>query len=409
MKAGCGSKRRTDLMTADPIATALPAPPLTWIYNNWSAYDELSDTVELTEALAMRELEEMLRLRRGGVRLDAYLMDAFWYAPDGAYRTWRRKSWPDGPDRWLATCAAEGIKPGLWFGTNTLTRLQPATEWCSSLTSRTEMALYAGGFLSDFISMLQYWYDRGVRLFKLDFAYFDAAAASDPVIRMPAEVRALNIAAFRNGLREFRARNPEAMFLAYNGYGGDMGSTASPLPFRDPVDPRWLDVFDSLYCGDPRPSDVPQMNFWRSVDIYSDHMTRRYEQSGVPLARIDSAAFTIGNTWTNYRRRTSGWKGSLMMTMARGSRINCVHGNLEFLDAQDTAWFAKLQQLFSSVQDTGTTESFGDIPGDGEPYGFASMTCNSLGRTDTTTLRYWSGLSSRTLRMTSAPWACQSE
>ena len=37
------------------------------VYNNWSAYDELSDNIELTEQLAMKELGEILRLRRAGV------------------------------------------------------------------------------------------------------------------------------------------------------------------------------------------------------------------------------------------------------------------------------------------------------------------------------------------------------
>jgi len=35
--------------------------PIT-IYNNWSAYDELSDNVELTEDLALRQLIELGRL-----------------------------------------------------------------------------------------------------------------------------------------------------------------------------------------------------------------------------------------------------------------------------------------------------------------------------------------------------------
>lgn len=358
-------------MSAETVAT-LPAPAPIWIYNNWSAYDELSDSVELTESLAMRELDEMLRLRAAGVRLDAYMMDAFWWAPDGAYRTWRRPSWPDGPDRWLDACAAHGIRPGLWLGTNTLTRLEPAAQWQSSLSASTELALYTGGFLSDFMTVLQHWYDRGVRLFKFDFADFNAAAQADRTIKAPAEIRALNTAAFRAALRAFRSRNSEAMFFAYNGFGGDMGSTASALPFRDPVDPRWLEVFDSLYCGDPRASDVPQTSFWRSVDIYSDHMTRRFEQCGIPLERIDSAGFMIGSTWTNYRRRTSGWKGSLMMMLARGSRVNFVYGNLELLDAADARWFAKLQRMFAPLRETGATRSFGGIPGNSEPHGFVT-------------------------------------
>ena len=60
-----------------------------------------------------------------------------------------------------------------------------------------------------------------------------------------------------------------------------MDSTYYPFPFKNPVDLRWLKVFDSLYSGDPRPGDVPEMNFWRTLEIYSEHQARRYEQAGV--------------------------------------------------------------------------------------------------------------------------------
>jgi len=88
------------------------------VYNDWSAYDELSDNIPLTEQLAMRELDEVLRLRRFGVRFDYYMMDAFWFDPDGAYRTWRKPNWPNGPDAWIKRCRDNGLLPGLWFGTN---------------------------------------------------------------------------------------------------------------------------------------------------------------------------------------------------------------------------------------------------------------------------------------------------
>jgi hypothetical protein len=60
------------------------------VYINGAAYDELSDTVELTEALALEQFEHLLRLRGLGVQIDYYLMDAFWYARNGGYRTWRK-------------------------------------------------------------------------------------------------------------------------------------------------------------------------------------------------------------------------------------------------------------------------------------------------------------------------------
>ncbi len=68
-----------------------------FVYNNWSAYDELSDNVAQTETLAMRELQEIIRLKKNGVKIDYYVMDAFWFDIDGGYRTWHKQHWPNGP------------------------------------------------------------------------------------------------------------------------------------------------------------------------------------------------------------------------------------------------------------------------------------------------------------------------
>jgi hypothetical protein len=342
-----------------------------WVYNNWSAYDELSDNVLLTEDLAMRELHELVRLRNAGVRLDYYVMDAFWYDPDGGYRKWRKESWPNGPDQWLAECKANGITPGLWFSSNTLVHLNAAPAWRSSLSNNGEaMAFYAGGFLADFTEVLQYWYDRGVRLFKLDFADFDAAAAGDENILTRRQIRVRNEQALYKALLAFRHKNPNVILVAFNGYFRDVDPAAKAAY---PSDMHWLDVFDSLYPGDPRPSNVPQMDFWRSVDIYSDRRVRRYERVGVPLQRIDSTGFMIGDTGTNYGRRTAAWQSMLLATIARGGWINTIHGNLEFLDESKVGWFAKIQAMYEPLQKQGITRSFAKSPALLEPYGFGSV------------------------------------
>lgn len=359
-----------------PIASAqaqhlrpfLSAP--IWVYNDWSAYDELSDEVPLNEALAMQELAEILRLRRAGVHFDYYMMDAFWYDPQGGYRTWRRQDWPDGPDRWIAECQAAGIKPGIWLSTNTLTSLNPAPQWRSSLNANgTAMALYTGGFLDDFMSVLDYWYGRGIRMFKLDFADMSVAAAGDEKRLPPQEIRRRNARALHDALREFRRRHPEVVLVAFNGFVGDIESAAAEL---NPFNTQWLDVFDSLYTGDPRPSDLPQMDLWRAIDIYSDDMVRHFSQEGVPLDRVDSTAFMVGNTGTNYFRKTSAWRGSLLLMVARGGWINTVHGNLEFLGDDDARWFARVQALYAPLQGLGRTRRFGGNPGTPWPYGFGS-------------------------------------
>src|SRR3981189_1251476 len=56
---------------AEKLGALLARDPI-FVYNDWSAYDELSDNIPLTEQLAMRELDEILRLRRFGVRIDYY-------------------------------------------------------------------------------------------------------------------------------------------------------------------------------------------------------------------------------------------------------------------------------------------------------------------------------------------------
>lgn len=345
-----------------------------FVYNNWSAYDELSDNIPLTEELTMKELDEILRLRRLGVRFDYYTIDAFWFDPDGAYRTWRKPNWPNGPNAWIRKCLANGILPGLWFSTNTLVKIKAAPEWQDSLTEKKgSMSFSEGGFLPNFMETLQYWYDRGIRIYKFDFVDFGAATPETAKKKSPDEIRAANVDAFREALRRFRQRNPDVVLVAFNGFGGDVESTAGRFPFQNVVDLRWLEVFDSLYSGDPRPSDVPEMNFWRSTDIYSDHMVRRYEQSFLPLERIDSTGFMLGNTGTIYYRKTHAWKGALILMMARGGWVNTVYGSLEFLSDDDARWFVKVQSLYLHLQSDGRTKTFGGIPGDIQPYGFGSL------------------------------------
>jgi hypothetical protein len=356
------------------IATGFPEPSS--VYCNWSAYDELSDSVRLTEELAMRELSEILRLRKQGVRFDYYLMDAFWFTPDGAYRTWRKPDWPDGPDRWLEACKANGLKPGLWFSTNKLIRnglLTPAPEWANSFaTDKESYCLFEGDYLNHLMETLQLYADKGVRLFKFDFANFGAATAQAKQKFTEAEIVEKNQQAFKQAIRKFRSVNPEVVIIAYNGFGGHAQNTLAPFPRTVDLRWRWLEIFDALYCGDPRLSDVPMTNFWRSKDLYTDHMVRQYLYNGVPLSRIDNFSALLGLTGTCYNRGKTAWKGTLLLSFARSGWMNSYNGNLELLSDADAAWFARVQQTYMQLQLFGRTSVWGDVPGTGNPYGYRS-------------------------------------
>lgn len=361
---------------APGIATGLKQPVA--VYNNWSAYDELSDSIPQTEALAMRLLDEVIRLKKQGVQIDYYVMDAFWFDRDGGYRVWNRKNWPDGPGRWLKACKANNIKPGLWFSTNLIQAggkpmLNMIPEWKGSATSNgAVLSLFEGGYLNHLMETLQIYADMGFRVFKFDFAYFDAATDEAKRTISPADIEELNKQAFIQAIKKFRGKNPEVIFIGYNGFGGDMDDTVTP--FRKTVDSRWLQIFETLYCGDPRISDVPMMNFWRSQDLYSDHMVRQFAFNGLPLSRIDNCSFMIGVTGTCYKRGIAAWKGSLILSLARGGWLNVYHGNLELLTDADAAWFAMVQKTYMYLQQFGQTTQWGDIPGTGNPYGYRSVT-----------------------------------
>jgi len=349
-----------------------------FVYNNWSAYDELSDNVAQTETLAMRELDEVIRLKNNGVKIDYYVMDAFWFAKDGGCRTWHKEHWPNGPDKWLSACKQNNIKPGMWFSTNLVsmggkTALDIIPEWRDSVgTDPNILCLFDGGYLKHLSETLQIWYDKGVRLFKFDFAYFEAVTEKLKSKFSLEEIKEKNKTAFMKMLQSFRAKNNDVVITGYNGFGGDMENTFTP--FDKKIDSRWLDTFDTLYCGDPRFSDVPMMNIWRSQDNYSDHQVSAYHAYGMPINRIDNCAFMIGKTGTCYYRANHCWKGMLILELARGGWMNVYHGNLELLSDDDAKWFAKTQRLFHPLQKLNNTETFGPVPGKGKPYGFKSST-----------------------------------
>ena len=116
---GLGTPVMVKALTGGPdVVTAGLRRPV-FVYNNWSAYDELSDKVVQTRKnWAMKELGEILRLRKTGVQIDYYVMDAFRFDKNGGYRTWNKEHWPNGPGKWLEGCRGNGIRPGMWFSTN---------------------------------------------------------------------------------------------------------------------------------------------------------------------------------------------------------------------------------------------------------------------------------------------------
>ena len=347
------------------------------IYTNWGAFDNISDNVELDEALAMRQLQELIRLRKLGVQIEYYENECGWYDFEGGYRQWSKKYWPEGPARWLKACKDAGIKPGLWISTNTLwgSRMSVLPAWKDSYSpTQKSMAMFEGGFLPDLVDSMQTLVDQGVEMFKFDFAQFHSRGTD---INMPlAEAVEKNRSAFHKAMVAFRQRNPQVRMLAYNGFVDLALRPTLPELRKWPSEKylgQLLDVFEGIYCGDPAAADVPTQNFWRSKDIYSDHQVRNWEWTGIPLDRIDNAGFMIGTTKTLYGRRKAGWKTMLLLSLARGGWANTYYGDLTLLSDDDARWFAKAQSVFLPLQAKRAISTFGAVPAAVKPYGFLAQ------------------------------------
>ena len=116
------------------------------------------------------------------------------------------------------------------------------------------------------------------------------------------------------------------------------------------------------------------------MDIESDTRVRSIEQVGIPLEHVDSSGFTVtdgGNP--GQHDPPHDWKGAFLLSMARGSWVNMIRGDLQPIQGDDVKWMARVEKLFLGLQDEGGIHSFGgsaSIAGDQDPapYGFAATT-----------------------------------
>jgi len=352
----------------------LPAPIA--VYTHLPASAEKTGAAPLSETLALRQLDDLIRLKNAGMRIDYDLVDATWFAPAGSYRTGPTSDWPKGPGAWIGKCRAAGIRPGLRFGGNVATSTQAPPAWKDSLDQDGHsLSLFEGGFLRDFMSSMQSWYDHGIRFFELDSVNLAAATPASAAKLTPDEVVARNAEALRQALETFRKTNRDAVIVisgippANPGLRADApapaGATNAEAPPNPPANP--LLGFQLVSTGQPRPSAMPQADFQRAIDIESDTRVRRLEQAGVSLQQIDSAGFTIG-----FSSGLHAFRGAFLLAMARGGWVNTVHGDLRQIQDPELRWMARAQKLFFELQAQGHVHSFGAPPGAAKPYGFAA-------------------------------------
>ena len=356
-----------------------PSTPIS-VFSQDSGLGQASSPI--SEQQALRDLDELARLRKAGVRTEYDVMDASWFAPESRYRKLRPADWPNGPDVWLARCRAAGIRPGMRIGGNAVPAETPADQipsaWKDSLgQDGRSLSLFEGGYLADLMSALESWYDRGVRFFLFDAVDLGAATSAAEARLSQDEIVSRNTAALREALRSFHNKNREAILVVTVESGTHSSLPASPEASAKPGDRSLTPLADSaqlgaltlISAGGSQLAAASQIDLLRAADIESDESVRRLEQSGLSLAQIESGGFTASGSADSGLR---AWKGAFLLAMARGGWLNSMHGDISLIQKDDARWIARVQRLFLNLEEQGHLRSFGGPAGSDEPYGFAA-------------------------------------
>lgn len=342
------------------------------IYGDWGAHDELAGETELSESLAFEMLSRLEKGKGRGASFDYYLMDAFWFDKAGRYQKFLEKNWPEGPGRFLGALKRQGMKFGLWFDVNMghiqLPQKGDGEPACLAYRENVE-TLFRG--------IRRQMEDCGCSMLKLDFAFFecqkkehgavhdtDQTASKEPAIRM-----------FIEELESLYQDYPQLLVTGYNGFTTNLSCLGEAWPREETcaISPWWCLYLDYLYCGDPRPSELPARDLGKSLIWYTDAMIEKFDFSLMPLSAIDDHGTMVGYTNTIYYLGKGDFRDSWIMNLSRGSRRELLYGALDCLEEEDWDFLAQSQDFFDFLcRDDVRTKRIGGSPARGQVYGYSN-------------------------------------
>ncbi len=344
------------------------------IYCDWAAHDELGTLVkpQLTERLVDTQLDALKSLAaQEDVRFDYYLMDAFWYDPKGAYLDFKKPNWPRGYEPALRHMLELGLKPGLWFdlGGSTLD-LKDTPGW----SGPEKPCLADPAFAQLLERAFEYHIGKhSLAMLKFDFTNLYCRHGGDAPSLAVLE---RNADALRKLCDRARQLNPAIIIRAYNTFSlTEMMSSTKYWDEAYAVSPWWLLWFDSVYSGDPRPSDLPSVTSLRdSVDWYQDHVSRGYFRSLMPAPTLDDCGILVGKTSTIYYLGAEGFTDAWILNVLRGGMMPTFYGDLTLLTPRDRNFLAAtLRFLRDHQQLIARTRPILGVPGKGEVYGYQAQ------------------------------------
>ena len=324
------------------------------VYCDWGAHDESDDSTAppLDEQMAYRLLADLCRVKeQTGLAFDYYLMDDYWYSTNEPYTAFDNTHWPNGPEAFIQAVEKSDMHFGLWFDVN----MGKLDDGCKIVTRGGTPELFCMGYRENMERLfhgVEYQIrENHVRLLKFDFAFFDCndtshtfhsarhTASKEPAVRL-----------FIEHLAKLRAQYPDLRVLAYNGFTTDLCFISSVDPNRSglAVSPFWAETIDYVYCGDPRPAEMPAP-LQKSLLHYTDCMMEQFRDALFPTEAIDDHGTMVGNTGTIYYLGRKALRDSYILNIVRGTRKRHLYGETAVLTKEDWAFMAATEPIFDFV------------------------------------------------------------
>lgn len=344
------------------------------IYCDWGLHDELSDRIELTESMTDEMLKYLQKLKNTfSIKFDYYLIDAFWFEENIPYIQFKSKNWPHGFEDTKHKMKELGIKLGLWFDlTGAFLKMQTME---AALLQQEQHALCLGHdqyFEALKQALIYHIGVTGMKMIKFDFAVFECSNPQH-LHPMGEDSKEFLISRFLTLMKELRQLEPELIVLAYNGFTSnydwikDVNGNKSGYA----ISPWWALDIDYLYCGDPRPSEVPTIKLRDSIHYYTDAMIRQFHDALLPFEVIDDHGIMMGKTGTIYGLGKEGWRDNWILSLSRGNGKIHFYGDLKLFDESDVQFLQSTWGLFEKFcRNDFQTELILGNPICGEVYGY---------------------------------------
>jgi hypothetical protein len=345
------------------------------VYCDWGLHDELSPgPVQLTEALTIGALDVLADLKTKGVLFDYYLMDAFWFDPTGDYTQFKKPNWPNGFGRAFQTIKKLGLKLGLWYHVSGGVDRNPELEQFKAKDGHLCLACH--GYQQVLIQSIRHFIQEyDLALLKFDFAVFDCDNPRHDHL-LDDYAREATINGLLHVIQEARSANPSILIFAYNTFMYQPNWMAPVVPGREgyPISPWWGKFCDMIYCGDPRPSEIPALSLRDSINCYTDHQYQIFKESLLPLEVIDDHGVMVGSTGTVYWEGKNKWRDIWTIMVSRGALKSHFYGDLALLDQEDADFMRDMLSLVDANVDTfNASISVLGQPGKGEVYGYSCV------------------------------------